>query len=182
MELEPSDVEPSRHTLRQNGSVTEVQGVGRVPKYRHNMYQWLGVDKVELAVMAELLLRGQQTIGELRGRANRMEAIGDVNQLKPVLERLIDKRLVIQLSPPGRGQIVTHNLYTDREMQKVRESVAGDGLEDSANDDAALPAFDPPLTERIHLPLDDIQSKMEAIQRLLDQAVRRIEQLESKLS
>ena len=46
----------------------------------------LGVDKVELAVMNELLLRGDQTVGELRSRAARMEPIADLAALRPVLE------------------------------------------------------------------------------------------------
>jgi uncharacterized protein YceH (UPF0502 family) len=97
-----------------------VQGESRIDRYRHLAYQWLGVEKVELAVMAELLLRGAQTIGELRGRAARMEPIKDLSELTPVVDSLVAKGLVIYLTPPGRGSIVTHALYLDREMDKVR--------------------------------------------------------------
>jgi len=69
MNVEPDDVEQSLDRLRELGAISLVQGYGRVQKYRHYMYDWLGVDKVELAVMAELLLRGPQTEGDLRGRA-----------------------------------------------------------------------------------------------------------------
>ena len=55
-----------------------VEGYGRVTKYRHYLYEWLGVEKIELSVMTELLLRGAQTEGELRGRASRMDAIPDL--------------------------------------------------------------------------------------------------------
>ncbi len=68
MEVEPEDVEESLERLRGLGAVAEVQGGGRVARFRHCLYDWLGVDKAELAVMAELLLRGAQTDGELRGR------------------------------------------------------------------------------------------------------------------
>src|SRR5947207_2047034 len=61
MQLEESDVLESLDRLKAVGAVVEIQGGGRVPKFRHLMYEWLGVDKVELAVMAELLLRGAQT-------------------------------------------------------------------------------------------------------------------------
>jgi uncharacterized protein YceH (UPF0502 family) len=101
----------------------EIQGSGRALKYRHQMYDWLGVDKVELAVMGELLLRGEQTVGELRTRASRMEPIAGLNELKPILRSLIDKGLVMSLTPEGRGQIVTHCLYKDRELESLHSRV-----------------------------------------------------------
>jgi uncharacterized protein YceH (UPF0502 family) len=120
MDLDPEDVLKSVDRLRMLGAVAEVQGGGRVPRFRHFAYEWLGVNKVELAVMAELLLRGSQTEGELRGRAARMEPIADVTALRPVLESLVSKRLVISLTSPGRGHMVTHNLYEPHEMDKQR--------------------------------------------------------------
>lgn len=120
MEVEQEDIEEALERLRAAGAVTEVQGSGRVAKYRHHMYEWLGVDKVELAVMTELLLRGAQTEGELRGRAARMDPIPDLPALRPVLESLIKKNLVISLTPEGRGHVVTHNLYEPRELEKVK--------------------------------------------------------------
>ncbi|MEX2139839.1 MAG: DUF480 domain-containing protein [Pirellulales bacterium] len=120
MELDQEDVLKSLDRLRGLGVVAEVQAGGRVPRYRHFAYEWLGVNKVELAVMAELLLRGSQTEGELRGRAARMEAIADVAALRPVLESLKNKRLIISLTSLGRGHVVTHNLYEPQEMEKQR--------------------------------------------------------------
>ena len=125
MELDPEDVLKSVDRLRMLGAVAEVQGGGRVPRFRHFAYEWLGVNKVELAVMAELLLRGSQSEGELRGRAARMEPIADVTALRPVLESLVNKRLVVSLTSPGRGHMVTHNLYEPQEMEKQRALHSG---------------------------------------------------------
>jgi uncharacterized protein YceH (UPF0502 family) len=119
------DIEQILEELRGLAAVIEVQGSGRVAKYKHLMYEWLGVDKVELAVMAELLLRGEQTVGELRARAARMEPITDLVALKPVLEGLMKKNLVISLTPEGRGQVVSHNLYKERELVELRARYAG---------------------------------------------------------
>jgi uncharacterized protein YceH (UPF0502 family) len=147
MQLEPDDVEESLDRLRQVGAVAILQGSGRVSKYRHYMYDWLGVDKVELAVMAELLLRGTQTEGELRGRAARMEPIADLAALRPVLDSLKSKGLVIPLTPPGRGAVVTHALYEPRELEKQRAEFSSASVEPAtlAADDeqhaaAAVPA------------------------------------------
>jgi uncharacterized protein YceH (UPF0502 family) len=120
MSLTLAQVEEALEQLRYLGAVSEVQGGGRVPKYRHYMKDWLGVDGTELAVMAELMLRGAQTVGELRGRAARMATIGDVAALKPVLQALTEKGLVVALTPEGRGQVVTHTLYKEREMEQLK--------------------------------------------------------------
>jgi uncharacterized protein YceH (UPF0502 family) len=135
-QLEESHVEEALDSLRQAGAVLMVQGDSRVDRYRHLAYEWLGVDKVELAVMAELLLRGAQTVGELRGRAARMEPVKDLGELQPILRSLEEKRLITYLSPPGRGATITHTLYLDREMEKVRREAA-----------ASAPASDSPTFE-----------------------------------
>ena len=133
MSLASHQVEESLEKLRRLNAVAEVQGDGRVAKYRHYAYDWFGVDKFELAVLTELLLRGAQTLGELRGRAARMDPIADQAALKPIVESLMAKNLVISLTPPGRGQIVTHNLYTPEQLKKVQDSVgAGVGVQSSA--------------------------------------------------
>ena len=120
MVVDEDQVEDSLDRLRSLGAMAIIQGDGRVEKFRHLAYEWLGVDKVEMAVMAELLLRGAQTIGELRGRAARMEPIKGMAELSPLLESLQAKSLVVYLTPPGRGAVVTHSLYQPREMDKVR--------------------------------------------------------------
>ena len=91
MQLEPDQVEESLDRLRQFGAVALVEGAGRVQKYRHYLYEWLGVSKVELSVMIELLLRGPQTEGELRGRVSRMDPIDDFNALRELLTALRDQ-------------------------------------------------------------------------------------------
>jgi uncharacterized protein len=113
-QYEEEHVEEALESLRKVGAISVIQGSGRVDKYRHLAYEWLGVDKVELAVMAELLLRGAQTVGELRGRAARMEPIKDLGELRPVLDSLNAKGLIVHLTPPGRGAVVTHALYRDQ--------------------------------------------------------------------
>jgi uncharacterized protein YceH (UPF0502 family) len=77
-------------------------GNSRVEKYCHNGKDGLGLDTRELAVMAELLMRGPQTAGELRTRANRMQPIESLDQLMNILEPLIERGFVQRLEPvPG---------------------------------------------------------------------------------
>ena len=120
MQLDEEHVFDALERLRKLKAVAEVQGDGRAPKFRHLLYDWLGVDKYELAVMAELLLRGAQTLGELRGRAARMEPIAGISELRPIIDSLYAKGLLLYLTPPGRGCIVTHALFQERELEKLR--------------------------------------------------------------
>jgi uncharacterized protein YceH (UPF0502 family) len=124
MQIEPDQVEESLERLRGLGAVGLIEGQGRVNKYRHYLYEWLGVDKVELAVMGELLLRGDQTEGELRGRASRMEPIRDLPALRPVLDSLKSKGLVISLTPEGRGHALSHALYRPQELERLKADYA----------------------------------------------------------
>ncbi len=125
MELDDGEVERAIDQLRALGVVTDVYDSGRVTKYRHHGYVWLGVDKAEIAVMTELLLRGEQSLGDLRVRAARMEPIPDLSALKPLVAALLARGLMVELTPPGRGQIVSHGLYPEYEMSQLRARHAG---------------------------------------------------------
>ena len=129
MNLEPEDVEESLDRLRRLGAVGLIEGHGRVSKYRHYLYEWLGVEKAELAVMAELLLRGPQTLGELRSRAARMDPIRDLAELEPIVESLKSKGLVLPLNRQGRGHVVSHALFRDSELDRIKAEYSDAGAD-----------------------------------------------------
>ena len=120
------DIEEILQDLRHKKAVVMVEGSGRAIRWKHTLYDWLKVTKNELAVVAELLLRGPQTEGDLRARASRMEPFPDLVALQTVLEALAARELVIYLSPPGqkRGVVITHGLYPPQELEKVRNAFA----------------------------------------------------------
>ena len=64
---------------------------GRVPKYRHLLAEKLGLMPTELAVICELLLRGPQTVGELRTRGERMHSFPDLAAVEEVLRELMER-------------------------------------------------------------------------------------------
>ncbi|MBX7075453.1 MAG: YceH family protein [Pirellulales bacterium] len=138
MELDDEQVQESLDRLRSLGAASVVQGGSRVERFRHLAYEWLGVDKVEMAVMAELLLRGAQTEGELRGRASRMEAISDLSALRTILDRLKSRNLIVSLTREGRGHVLSHNLYRPEELERLKGQYAG------AGGDQASPAPEEP--------------------------------------
>ncbi len=77
-------------------------GNSRVEKYCHNGKDGLGLDVPALAVLAELLMRGPQTPGELRTRVSRMTALESLDQLTGILEPLLAEGFIQRL-PPAPG-------------------------------------------------------------------------------
>jgi uncharacterized protein YceH (UPF0502 family) len=75
--------------LRAKGLARDVTFTGsRVEKFRHTAGEGLDLRPPELAILAELLLRGPQTVGELRGRASRMQAFDSLEAVEGVLQGL----------------------------------------------------------------------------------------------
>jgi uncharacterized protein len=91
--------------LRAKGLVVRADMAGsRVNKFRHQTGEALHVRTAEVAILAELLLRGPQTMGGLRGRASRMQPFESIEAVKNMLAALTtrDEPLVRQL-PPSPG-------------------------------------------------------------------------------
>src|SRR5262249_31297549 len=108
MNLNDEQIETALSDLQQRGLVTKITG-SRVDRWRHNLYEQWQVDKVELAILTELLLRGPQTEGELRGRASRMEPIADLETLRQKLRPMAERKLVVFLGAEGRrGTQIMH--------------------------------------------------------------------------
>ncbi len=134
---------------------------GRSEKYRHELTQLLNLDGQELAVLGELLLRGAQSIGDLRSRASRMKKIASLDDLEAVLNRLREREypLVIRLSPEGmrRGVRYCHNLYSEEELSRLREREASDAV-------AETPARPRPRSNEA---LDAIRERLDRIEKEL---------------
>jgi uncharacterized protein len=92
--------------------VSRASGFGsRVTKYQHRFcnteFGELKLSPQEVAVLCELLLRGPQTPGELRSRADRLCSFRDVSEVEQALEALRDRDepLVAKLSRiPGKRE------------------------------------------------------------------------------
>ena len=120
MNLSEEDVEDTQAGLQPRGHVTRIQG-GRVERWRHNLYDLWTVNKVEISILAELLLRGPQTEGELRQRASRMEPIDDLDALRAALKPLAERKLVVFLGPEGRrGTLITHGFHAPKELEMIK--------------------------------------------------------------
>ncbi len=181
MQLDEEHVFDALERLRKIGAIAEVQGDSRAAKFRHLLYDWLGVDKVELAVMAELLLRGAQTLGELRGRAARMEKIPGISDLRPIIDSLYAKNLIVYLTPPGRGCIVTHALYQDQELEKLRTEHGNVSVDVPVP--AAAPVREAPATapSSNQDDLNALRQEVADLRELVERLSEELEQMKSAL-
>jgi uncharacterized protein YceH (UPF0502 family) len=78
----------------------------RVPKYKHVMPEVMHLNAAETALMCVLMLRGTQTLGELRGNASRLHEFSTLEEVEQTLNGLIsreDEALVVRL-PRQPGQ------------------------------------------------------------------------------
>ena len=174
MNLTAEHLEDELVELRNRGIVAEVHGGGRVPKYRHYGYDYLGVRGVEAGVMTELLLRGEQSLGDLRSRASRFEAITDVNALQSIISSLVDRKLVVALTPSGRGQMVTHNLYEPDELSAIREAVAtGVASTTTSSQNTSGP------NNALRADVEDLKRQVAALGETIQKLADRLDRLES---
>ena len=63
----------------------------RVPKYKHVMPEVMHLNHAETALMCVLMLRGAQTLGELRGSASRLHEFSSLEEVEETLNGLISR-------------------------------------------------------------------------------------------
>ena len=63
----------------------------RVPKYKHVMPEVMHLNHAEVALMCVLMLRGAQTLGELRGNASRLHEFASLEEVEQTLNALISR-------------------------------------------------------------------------------------------
>lgn len=133
MDVSDAEIEEAIPNLKKLGYLQQILGSGRTDKFRHCLYDAWRVDKVQLAVLGELLLRGAQSEGDLRGRASRMEPIADLETLRPIVKTLAQRGMVIYLTPEGRrGTMVTHGFHTPEEVQLLKSRAERWAVEETA--------------------------------------------------
>ena len=99
-------VEDAIDSLRTKNLVYIFYGAeSRVPKYKHMMREVYALSPQELAVVCVLMLRGPQTVGEIRGRTGRLYEFAELREVEETLDALArrDEPLVVKLPrQPGR--------------------------------------------------------------------------------
>jgi uncharacterized protein YceH (UPF0502 family) len=99
-------VESGVDSLREKKLATMTLGAGsRVPKYRHNLLNHFELNQREVALLCVLLLRGPQTPGELRSRAERLQFFDSLEQVESFLAELANGSTpLVRVLPARPGQ------------------------------------------------------------------------------
>ncbi|MEM7812793.1 MAG: DUF480 domain-containing protein [Planctomycetota bacterium] len=131
-----AQVEDAANGLQERGllAVVRTEG-GRTERYRHYLRKATDLSEPQLAVITELMLRGRQTVGELRGRAGRMVPIDSLEELRSHLADLIACGFVRAGGPlERRGVEVDHALHGDDETPAAFGAAPPQAVETASGD------------------------------------------------
>jgi len=145
---------------------------GRVPKYRHILAEKLKLVPQELALLCELLVRGPQTLGELRTRAERMSAFADLAAVETVLQELA-----------GRDEPLVTRLARQAGRKEARYAQLMCGEPQSAPEDSAPPPEAARLRltaeneriSRLEEELASLREEVAGLRRVVDEFKRQFE-------
>ena len=134
--LDESEVTRALDSLRFKQFALLSGAGGRVPKYRHALVEKFRLSPAELALLCELMVRGPQTVGELRTRAERMHQFVDLAEVEAGLEDLMGRTpaMVTRLPrQPGRKEPRYCQLFSGEpdltEMAAPAEVARGGGAD-----------------------------------------------------
>ena len=120
-------------SLREKQLVWQVAAAGaRVPKYEHRLSEKFNLAEQETAVLAVLMLRGPQTVGEIKGRTGRMYEFAELAEVEITLESLITAAvpLVVKLPrQPGTKEsryahLLAGEVHVEEQAVEPRASAA----------------------------------------------------------
>jgi uncharacterized protein YceH (UPF0502 family) len=159
------------HRLERRGYTRLASGRGsRAPKYRHLLAEALPMEGDEHAVLCVLLLRGPQTPGELKQRAERMHGFADLEAVNDALGRLIARELVIRLErrPGQKEERYEHLLSVD-----LDESSGTDAIPASAPASPIAPASQSngggSIAQAPTAPLSDLEERVVRLERAVEE-------------
>ena len=104
LDLTEDQVRQALHALEESLTRLPVRDT-RVPKYEHRLRTVLNLRRDETAVLCLLLLRGPQTPGELRSRADRLYTFDGITQVQSTLERLAARATEPDSDPAATGPL-----------------------------------------------------------------------------
>jgi acyl-CoA reductase-like NAD-dependent aldehyde dehydrogenase len=117
VEYDESTVERILELLREKDLCRRVRATGaRVVKHRHVLDETMPLSVPQFAVLGVLLLRGPQTPGELKQRAERWHSFRSLDDIESTLQQLTERELVRQLARrPGQKEARWQQLLATEE-------------------------------------------------------------------
>ena len=134
VEYGAEEVEAALNELQEKGLCAFVRGDGRVLKYAHRGGEnGLELSQAQLAALSIILLRGPQTVGEIKGRAGRQHEFASPEEAQEVLDGLIARTPpLLEQAPRQAGQKETryrHLLFEyAEESEEPSKEIASSSL------------------------------------------------------
>jgi uncharacterized protein YceH (UPF0502 family) len=91
--------------LKPRGFAAAITGGSRVTKFAQRFTEKINLGRRETAILCVLMLRGPQTVGEIKGRTERMYDFADLDETETVLQKMIDRAegALVQKLPQAPG-------------------------------------------------------------------------------
>lgn len=125
LELSEAEILQALDGLKDAGLVVEVSG-SRVVRFDHRLEKRLGVPTQSSALLTVLMLRGPQTVGELRLNCERLHRFVDISSVEAFLEELAGRGLVVELPRlPGARENRWSHLLSGQPVQEVPAAASG---------------------------------------------------------
>jgi hypothetical protein len=164
VDYDEADVQDALDRLRENKLSLKVTGSGRVDKYAQRISETLNLGRRELAVLCTLLLRGAQTLGELKDRSERMFTFTDLSEAESVLDKLAQW--------PGAPLVKKLSRQAGQKEARYTHLLAGEPLSAPSEPTASAPP--PDRVARLEQDLSQLREDF-------NQLKRRFEDLEGQL-
>ncbi len=186
LDLDEESVRQALNTLQDLGLVAPYRDA-RVPKYEHRIRTVLNLRRDETALLCLLLLRGPQTPGELRSRADRMFTFDDLTAVVSTLDRLAarpaashsDADADTDTTATGPLTILLPRQPGSREARYAH--LLGDPAAHPATQSAAhLPAAE--TTQTKSTAIANLEAQLEFLQARVHALEQRLLELESSVS
>ncbi len=171
LDLDEEQVRQALHALEDHGLVTAVRDA-RVAKFEHRARTVFNLRRDETAVLCLLLLRGPQTPGELRSRADRLYTFDDIAAVQSTLERLASRTEAEQARPGEITGPLTRMLSRQPGARESRYAhLLGDpaALEASAAASAqAAPSSAPQGTAALHARIEELAAEVTSLRQRVE--------------
>jgi uncharacterized protein YceH (UPF0502 family) len=142
LDASETEVQATLDNLKRLSLVIETSG-GRVMRYAHNFGRVFDVPLQATALLAALMLRGPQTVGELRTNSERLHRFADTSSVEAFLHELADRpkgALVLELprAPGARESRWVHLLSGPPTAPPAPATIAAGRIESRSQDDVAV--------------------------------------------
>ena len=162
VQFDEETVRSAIESLREKGYATVISGVSRVLKFGQSISETLNMGRRELAVLCVLLLRGPQTLGEIKDRSERMYSFADLSETERVLEKLSEW--------PGIPLVTKLARQPGQKEARYAHLLAGEPVIAEPTEGSATVFRSSPLEEtvqQLRAEVDDLKRRLEELENAL---------------